>query len=68
MILKLQYTQIINKSLFTEIHESFIGKERSYLIGDINFQQLIKSDFWNNKHVSIIANPAFTSKSESNEA
>ncbi|HEY9114278.1 MAG TPA: homoserine dehydrogenase [Bacteroidales bacterium] len=54
----------IDLDLFSEIHESFVGKERSYLIGDIPFQALVNSDFWRNEQFSIIANPAFTSGNE----
>ena len=59
-----QKTEKIDLGLFSEIHESYVGKERSYLIGDILFQQLIQSDFWKNERVSIIANPVFTSENE----
>jgi homoserine dehydrogenase len=54
----------IDLNLFSEIHESYIGKERSYLIGDIQFQNLVNSDFWKNEKVSVIANPIYTSENE----
>ena len=54
----------IGLDLFSEIHESYVGKERSYLIGDILFQDLVNSDFWKNEKVSVIANPIYTSENE----
>jgi len=54
----------IDLDLFSEIHESYVGKERSYLIGDIKFQNLINSDFWKNEKVSVIANTVSAAENE----
>lgn len=54
----------IDLDLFSEIHESYVGKERSFLIGDIKFQNLINSDFWKNEKVSVIANTVSAAENE----
>lgn len=57
-----QKNEKINLDLFSEIHESYVGKERSYLIGEILFQHLVNADFWKNERVSVIANPVCISE------
>ncbi|MEO5783401.1 MAG: homoserine dehydrogenase, partial [Ginsengibacter sp.] len=47
----------IPKEEFEWIEEFFNGQERSYLVGVIHFNKLVKNDWWKQEGISLIAFP-----------
>lgn len=44
----------VDKNIFSSITEEYITSENRYIIGEVNFSKLIKSDFIANKNVNIV--------------
>jgi len=53
--LRFDNSNSIDKSLFNSISEEYKALENQYIIGDINFERLIESDWVNNPGINIIS-------------